>query len=90
VCHGVWVFMITSQSWGLFNKDDCRRLKIEFHAGSSEAHELPVVNVCCRKQHYREQPTETMLLHMEQFAGFCPMSVNQKTNIVISLRSIEW
>ena len=25
---------------------------------------------------YREQPTETSLLHMGQFAGFCPMFDN--------------
>ena len=33
--------MIASQLWDSFNKDDCRRLKIEFHAGSSEAHRAP-------------------------------------------------
>ena len=30
--------MIASKSWGSFHKDDCRRLKIEIHAGLSEAH----------------------------------------------------
>ena len=28
-------------SSGSFNKDDCRPLKIEFHAGWSEAHQFP-------------------------------------------------
>ena len=38
-CNGVLSFMIASKSWGAFHKDDCRRLKIEIHAGLSEAHQ---------------------------------------------------
>src|SRR6266568_5854152 len=37
-CNGVLMFMIASKSSGSF-KDDCRLLKIEIHAGSSEAHD---------------------------------------------------
>jgi hypothetical protein len=37
VCNGVLIFIMASMSWGSFNKDDCRPLKMEIHAGWSEA-----------------------------------------------------
>jgi hypothetical protein len=38
VCSGVLTFIMASMSSGLF-KDDCRPLKIKFHACLSEAHD---------------------------------------------------
>src|SRR6266851_9552011 len=40
VHRGLDLHCRASKSWGSFHKDDCRPLKIEIHAGWSEAHDL--------------------------------------------------